>query len=191
MMKIKALICAASLACVSVPAAATGTFFEGGVHVGGDDLVSVTFTSGDTQKVKAGQLLSVAIGGYTDLGQSVQGRLSLGYKVDRVNASNGEIKFSRFPVEMLFMKQYSNWMVGGGLAYHLSPKLTVNTGSVGLSGTATFDNALGYLLAFDYNSNGSFTHDWYVGGRITVIDYKNGYGSVSGNSIGAVIGYLF
>ncbi len=124
-------------------------------------------------------------------GSRLQGRISLGYKVDDINASNGSFKFSRFPLEFLLMDQNSNWLLGGGLAYHLSPKFTADASSIGLSRTDTFDNALGYVLAFDYNSKGHFEHDWYVGGRVTIIDYKNQYGSASGNSIGAVIGYLF
>lgn len=190
-MKAKALICAASLACMSLPAAATGMFFEGGIHVGGDALVNVSFTNGDSQKVKAGQLLSVAIGVHTELADALDGRISLGYKIDEINANNGSFKFTRYPLEFLLMQHNNNWMLGGGVAYHLSPKFTADAGSIGLSGTANFDNALGYVLAFDYNSKGKFDHDWYVGGRVTIIDYKNAYGSASGNSIGAVIGYMY
>jgi len=190
-MKVNALICTASLVCMSMPVVAANLFLEGGVHFGGDSLANVSFTNGDSQKIKAGQLLSVAAGGYMPIGNSLQGRFSLGYKVDRINANNGDIRFSRFPLDFLLMHQINNWMLGGGAAYHLSPKLKADASSVGLSGTATFDNALGYVLAFDYNSKGHFTNDWYVGGRVTVIDYKNQYGSASGNSIGAVVGYLF
>jgi hypothetical protein len=188
MMKIIALICATGLACMSVPAAAANLFFEGGVHVGGDKLATATTSSGPDQNLRAGQLLSMAVGMQTMLAESLQGRVSVGFKFDRITASNGDATFTRVPIEALLMHQSGNFMLGGGIAYHLSPKYKFN---VTPSYTVDFDNAMGLVLGFDYNSKGRFEHDWYVGGRVTLIDYKVSGASVSGNSIGAVIGYMF
>jgi hypothetical protein len=190
-MKITHLLSAGVLLCLSSQASATGLFFEGGIHVGGETMVGVTFTSGDTEKIKAGELLSLAVGVHTELSDTLQGRFSIGYKFDSINAENGDLDFSRVPLEFLVMQRYTYWMLGGGITYHLSPELTADAPSVGLSGTAKFDDSLGFVFAFDYNSNGNFTRDWYVGGRVTLIDYDNQFGSVRGNSLGAVIGFLF
>jgi len=190
-MKTTHLLSAGVLLCLSSQASATGLFFEGGIHVGGETMVGVTFTSGDTEKIKAGELLSLAVGVHTELSDTLQGRFSIGYKFDSINAENGDLDFSRVPLEFLVMQRYTYWMLGGGITYHLSPELTADAPSVGLSGTAKFDDSLGFVFAFDYNSNGNFTRDWYVGGRVTLIDYDNQFGSVRGNSLGAVIGFLF
>jgi hypothetical protein len=188
MIKISTLICAASLVCMSLPATAANLFFEGGVHFGGDKLATAYSSSGPDQNLRAGQLLSMAVGMQTMLADSLQGRVSLGFKIDRITASNGNATFTRVPLEALLMHQSGNFMLGGGIAYHLSPKFDFNATP---STTVNFDDALGLVLGFDYNGKGKFEHDWYVGGRVTLINYKVSGVSISGNSIGAVIGYMF
>lgn len=188
MIKTKILICAATLAFVSIPASATDLFFQGGIHVGGDKLATATSSSGFDQNLRAGQLLSFSVGVHTELNDSLQARVSAGYKLDSIRASNGDANFTRIPIEALLMHKSGNFMLGGGLAYHVSPRFEFN---VSPSYSINFDNALGLVLGFDYNGKGRFEHDWYVGGRMTIIDYKVAGLSVNGNSIGAVIGYLF
>lgn len=185
-MGIKSLVIAASLAGLAMPAAATDMFVEAGIHVGGDELA----TTGDSD-LRAGQLFSLAVGVHTELTDSLQGRASLGYKFDVIDADNGDASIDRFPIEILVMKQSGNFMFGGGLAYHLSPEYEFNAGPSPF--TVEFDDALGFMLAFDYNSKGKFEGDWYVGGRITLIDYESSdlVETVSGNSVGAVIGFMF
>ena len=191
-MKIFHLVGAAVMLCMASRAMATDLFIEGGIHLGGETVATASFTNGDTEKIKAGELLSFAIGFHTELSDSVQGRFSIGYKFDSINAENGDLDFSRVPLEFLVMQRYTYWMLGGGLTYHLSPEFTADVASsVGPSGTVEFDDSLGVVIAFDYNSKGNFDHDWYVGGRVTLIDYDNQFGSVRGNSLGAVIGFLF
>lgn len=183
----KALIAVVCLTCTSMPAIATDMFIEAGIHLGGDTLATASSGNYD-EKLKAGQLLSLAVGIHTELGEAVQGRLSLGYKFDSVSADNGDATFDRFPIEALVMKRSGSFMFGGGLAYHLSPEYEFN---VSPSFTIEFDDAVGLVLAFDYNSKGEFADDWFVGGRITLIDYEAQGITVDGNSIGAVIGFMF
>ncbi len=170
---------------------AAGVYFEGGVHLGGDTLVEVAFTDGSTEKIKAGQLLSLAIGWHMAVTETMNARVSLGYKEDSISAQNGDVTFSRVPLDFLLFTQNGSWMLGGGVTYHQSPKFNADAASIGLLGTAKLDNALGFVLAADYDTHGMFDHSWYIGGRITIIDYENQFGSVSGNSIGVVVGYLF
>jgi hypothetical protein len=190
-MKIIKSFIAVLLVTISTSTFATGLFFEGGLHLGGDTLIEVVLTNGETEKVKAGQLLSLAVGVHTDISDSLQGRLSLGYKFDFITADNGDIEFTRIPIEFLLMQQSGSWMFGGGVSYHLSPKLTADAPVIGLVGTVNLDDALGFVIAFDYNTQGIFESAWYMGGRITIIDYENQFGSVSGNSVGVVFGYLY
>lgn len=181
----KTVVSAVSLLVLSMPVAATDMFVEAGLHLGGDTIASTTAN----QDLKAGQLISLAVGVHSELAASVQGRLSLGYKFDTISANDGDASFSRFPIEALILQQSGNFMLGGGIAYHLSPEFEIN--SPGANGTIEFDDALGFVLAFDYNSKGKFAGDWYVGGRVTLIDYEVSGFSISGNSIGAVVGYMW
>jgi len=50
------------LLCVSCQAAAVGVFVEGGLHSGGDTIVTAVFTDGSTESIKAGDFISGAIG---------------------------------------------------------------------------------------------------------------------------------
>jgi len=186
-MNIKAIIGATGFICFSLPAVAADVFLEGGLHFGGDKLATVS-SSGPDLDLRAGQLLSFAIGGYAELADSLQGRFSLGYKTDSINADNGDATFTRFPVEALIMHQSGKFMLGGGIAYHLSPRFEFTAPP---AFTIDFDNALGFVLAFDYTSGGKFEGNWYLGGRITVIDYEVKGLSVNGNSVGVVAGFMF
>ena len=190
-MKISKLFTAMIIILLSENASAAGLFFEGGIHTGGDTLASVNFTSGQSETIKAGGLLSAAIGTHFDIFDTLQGRISIGYKFDTINASNADLKFSRIPLEFLLLKRIDSWMLGGGITRHLSPKFTVDASALGASGTADFNDSNGIVLAIDYVSHTNTTSQWYLGLRYTGIDYENQYGSVSGNSIGVVIGFLF
>jgi len=190
-MKISHIVVTSVLVMLSQRTLAADIFVEGGIHLGGDTIVEVAFTNGDTEKLKAGELLSLALGVQSDISETLQGRVSIGYKFDSISADNGDLDFTRMPLEVLVMNKGGYWMLGGGIGYHLSPKLKADAISIGLSGTADFDDALGFVLAADYNSKGEFAGDWYLGGRITIIDYENQFGSISGNSVGVVLGYMF
>ncbi len=174
---------------VASQATALGLYFEGGVHVGGDDLVRVSFTDGSSDTLQGGGLLSFAIGLTEQISYNVQGRVSLGYKYDFITADNGTISFSRMPLDFLAMYYKRKWMFGGGLTFHLSPEIKVGVPSQ--PQLPAYDTAYGLVLAFDYNTYGYYQRDWYLGGRITLINYKNPTGTFSGNSVGVVFGYMF
>lgn len=175
---------------VASRASALDVYFEGGVHFGGDDLVQVTYTDGGSDSIQAGRLLSLAIGVTGQISYNVQGRASLGYKYDFIKADNGTVSFSRMPLDMLAMYYKHQWMFGGGLTFHLSPEVEVDV-TPSTAGPPAYDNAYGLVLAFDYNTNGYYQRDWYLGGRVTLINYKNTTGSFRGNSVGVVFGYMF
>ena len=171
-------------------ASALGMYFEGGLHFGGDDLVKVTYTDGSSDSIQAGRLLSLAIGVTEQISYNVQGRVSLGYKYDFIKADNGTVSFSRMPLDILAMYYKHQWMFGGGLTFHLSPEVEVDV-TPSVTGPPAYDTAYGLVLAFDYNTYGYYQRDWYLGGRVTLINYKNPTGSFSGNSVGVVFGYMF
>ena len=175
-----------ALALCSSNVFAADFFVQGGLHFGGDDIVAVTFTNGDTEKIKAGELMSLSVGAGTALSDTVEGRIMLGLKLDIVTAKNADLTFLRYPVEALALYHASEKInIGGGLAYHLNPN--VSGDGVASNVNINFDNAFGLVLTAEYMlSNGG-----YLGIKYTGIDYEINGLKVSGNSIGGILGFRF
>ncbi len=180
-----------SLALLLAGSAQAGDYdmlFQFGVDVGGDELFSATYTNGDTVNIDAGDLLQIGVGTTFQTLPSrfpeLETQLSVGYKFDAANATNGDVDWQRFPVEVLEFYTTPAWRFGGGLTYHLNP--TLKGSGVASSVAVDFDNALGIILEVDYVMGSA-----YIGGRITSIDYttSNTGVSASGNSVGLTFGW--
>jgi hypothetical protein len=165
---------------------AANFFVEGGLHFGGDELAVATLTNGDTEKIKGGQLFSLSAGIAQGFAENIEGRLMLGVKYDSISADNGDIDFIRFPIEVFALYNASDKVnLGGGLSYHLNPSLS--GGGIATGVDADFDNALGFVLVAEYMlKNGG-----YLAIKLTSIDYDVSNVSVSGNSIGGILGFRF
>lgn len=165
---------------------AVDVFLQGGVHFGGDDIITATFTNGDTEKIKGGELLSLSVGLGMDVQENLEARLMAGIKFDTINAENGGVDFYRYPLEALLMyKAAEKVYLGGGLSYHLNPKISAD--GIATGSNIDFDNALGFVIEMDYVlSNGG-----YLGIKFTSIDYEAFGQSASGNSIGGLLGFRF
>lgn len=182
----------ALLLSVSLSSNAADFVLEAGLHAGGDDLVTATFVSGSTQTIEAGGLYNFALGVGFDINEKVTSRITFGIKQDSITASNGNIEFTRYPLDALVFYKTDSWLFGGGITYHTNVKLSGDGLASGLS--ANFDDSMGFILEADYlfgNKKG------YVGGRYTMIDYDTvpsatvNAATVDGNSIGVVVGYRF
>jgi len=121
-----------------------------------------------------------------DLTDSAYIRTLIGWKFDSVQAENGDLSFDRYPLDVMFFHQTGKWSVGGGLTYHMSPKFSGSGVASGLN--INFNDALGFAFEVNHQFN-----KMYLGGKFTVIDYElqNSSISVSGNSLGIVLGFVF
>ena len=161
-----------------------------GLDGGGKTLAKVTFSDGSTQRLSSGGLFTIAAGLlYAPESTPIVVEATYGYKVDDVTASNGQLKFDRWPFELLASYRVDRHRIGGGLARHGSP-----TYKESIDGFATtrvkFDDATGAVIQYAYGDlNGRFY--WDVGLRMTIIEYKGGGQSVSGNSFGALFSLGF
>lgn len=179
-------ICLAPLLLVSVSSHALDIYLQGGLHFGGDDLVIVPFTNGDSQTIKAGELLSLSAGVGFGVAENLESRFMAGFKLDSVDADNGSVDFFRYPLEALLMYKASEKVsIGGGLTYHLNPGISGDGVATGVD--FDYDNALGFVLEFDY----LLSTGGYFGAKLTSIDYEAAGVSVSGNSIGGILGIHF
>jgi hypothetical protein len=168
---------------------AGGLFLEGGIHTGGDDLITVNFSGGGSESIEAGGLISLSAGWISDINEDMEVRTSAGIKFDSVDADNGDLDFTRYPVSLMLFSKGEKVSAGIGATYHLGPKFE----SSGFTGNFTidFDDALGFVAEIDFKLG----EKAYLGLLATVIDYEvsNAFGSatVDGNSVGLVIGLRF
>lgn len=168
---------------------ASNLLLEAGLHIGGDELATVNFIGGDSQSMEAGGMISFAAGLKSDVGESLELRTTIGIKFDSITASNGELDFTRYPVNAMLFTKGETFSIGIGATYHLNPEFKAS----GFTGdfTASFENALGFIAEVDY----ALSEKAYLGLKFTSIDYEiNGPFSsteFNGNSIGVVIGISF
>lgn len=124
--------------------------FGAGLTTGGDTLASVVFTDGSSQDIKAGGLVHLFGGVEFRASQQVTMQVNIGYQVDDTGgASNGSLRFSRYPVEALVHYQLNpNFRLGGGVRFVNNPKVA---GSGVLSGiNLEFDNTTGVVVEGEY-----------------------------------------
>lgn len=143
-----------------------------GYDFGGEKLVHVEYTDGDTADIKTNQGFRFGAGTvYVNEAGNFETELSVSYKVDRANGSNGHVAMSRFPVDWLAFYRAKQVRIGAGLTYHLSPKLTGS--GVAENIEAKFKNALGLIVQADFiGTKKSQQSGPFLGFRYTFLTYK-------------------
>ena len=160
-----------------------------GLMDGGDKLATVKYRHSDDVDINAGGLVLLGVGVNQEFGNNWELQATLNYLGAGADARNGEVSFSRWPIEVLGFYHVGNHRFGGGLTYHVNPKFDVDF-DYGPDETVNFDDALGAVLEYDY----FFMPQLSLGVRGTVINYKSSDvdGTINGNSIGVVVsGYFF
>jgi hypothetical protein len=159
--------------------------FVAGYDTGGDKIVTVTFTNGETDSLRANEGFYVG-GGISVLNDSkdieFQGTLSIKYS--SISANNGDVSFTRYPLDLLAFYRTQNFRVGGGLTYVISPKVS-GSGAAG-NINATLDNAAGVVVQGDY-----LLGRVAIGLRYTGLDYKVAGTTVKSNGVGVTFGFTF
>src|SRR5258706_15244744 len=76
--------------------------YKAGLDTGGDTLVTVIFTNGDRQNIKANNGLFFD-GGVSILNDAkdIETEIALTYKIGSITASNGAVTWSRWPIDAL------------------------------------------------------------------------------------------
>lgn len=171
-----------------VPSSAPLSFVAGmGLSVGGDDLATARYTNGSSVDIKAGSGVYFTGGANYRFNPefSVQGTVN--FHVDDTNASNGNIKFQRFPVELLGYYHLNNaWRVGGGVRYVSGAKLSSSGVASGLN--IEFDNTTSGVLEAEYFFNPK------LGMKLRYVNetFKaRGYRDVKANHVGISANYYF
>lgn len=182
----RACVCAAVLAgAVSEAGASDSSFhFKVGYDTGGDTLITAIFAGGDTENIKANR--GLFFGGGVSLvndTKDLEAEISLSYKFDTITASNGDITWSRLPIDGLVFYRFPSVRLGGGLTYHLNPQLDGSGAAGGLN--VDFKNAFGFIVQADWR----ITDKLNLGLRYTLLEYETSVGGITADSNG--IGLVF
>jgi len=154
---------------------------KAGFDFGGDEIA--TTTAGGS--LNFNELLYFG-GGASILTDSkdIELELTLSLKYGNLSAGDGSASFTRFPLEALVFYRLPQFRVGGGLTYHLNPKLSGDGAASALDGIK-FDNAAGLVLQGDYLVSPKMA----VGLRYTSLDYKEKVTGTTAKSSG--VGFTF
>jgi len=162
-----ALVIAAAVPAIS-DAVEVRPVFRSGLEFGGDNLVKVNTTGGSGSKsIDAND--GVSVGGGASIAtdsKDIEAEVALSYKFAGIKATNGDIDWTVLPLDALVFYRLPKFRLGGGLTYHMSPKLK-GSGVVS-SLNATYKDALGVVLQADYR----FTQKIALGLRYTNVNYK-------------------
>ena len=128
-------------------------------------MAEVYFTNGSTQSVRAGQGISVAVGGEFQVPSVEKLRLrgTVGYKYVTTAADNAHIRLTRVPVQLT-----ANWLLteqlraGAGVALHRGIQFTAD----GIGEDITFAGAAGPVFELAYRG---------VGLQYTAMTYTDQY----------------
>ncbi len=158
-----------------------------GIDGGGDTLLSLQFTNGDSSSIKAGGgvFFEIGYGTITPLQDNpkLQTEVSFGYKVDSEDATNGEVEFRRLSVNLNQMMKLEKFRLGGGITYHFDNKLKTSGGFF-TGGSVEFDESLGFNLLAEYLVSDKAV----LGLRATFIDYEVSGATLDANSVGLYLG---
>ncbi len=197
--RVHVIVAALAAACLALSAAparaqAGGASDSGSVRPvigasvtgGGDTLVTVQFTDGSSQKIRSGSLLQLFGGIEVDLG-SVVAQATIGYHVDDTNASNGSVKFARYPLELLGLwKAGDDWRVGAGLRKALNARVTSSGAARSSIGGTEFDSELGVIVQVERQFGPGLVFGRFVSEKYTV-----GREKVDANHLGLGVAYRF
>jgi len=187
---LKAVLGSVLMVIAAVPlaslAAEVRPVFKAGYDTGGDTIVTAVFTNGSTKSIKANE--GIYFGGGASFlldSKDIEIETTLSIKYTSITASNGDVTWTRFPLEALVFYRAPKFRVGGGLTYHLSPKLSGSGVAGGLN--VNVDDALGVVLQGDW----LITQKISVGLRYTNLSYKANGVKANSDGVGVIFGMRF
>jgi Outer membrane protein beta-barrel domain len=160
-----------------------------GFTFGGDKLYTADFTDGSSDTVRAGGIFTLYGGVELRATDALAVQATVGYHGDSTRAaSNGSIRFGRYPVDVLALYSVTDKVrLGGGVEFVNNPKLS-GSGVVG-DFTLRFNNTTGVVLEGEY----LFTPKFGMKARAASIKYKaDGVSDkIDGSYGGLMLNYYF
>ncbi|MDO6705397.1 outer membrane beta-barrel protein [Photobacterium sp. 1_MG-2023] len=166
-----------------------------GYDIGGDTMTTAYYTDGSSTKVKSAEGLSLFGGIDYFLQDSLKLRGTIGYKFSSASASNGEMTFSRIPVDLLLLRGYQRHQIGAGATYHTGVEFECDVSGYygGCDGTVDFKDSFGFLVHYEYRVPLENNNAFVIGARYTHIDYevKDFDVEFDGSGFGVNLGFTF
>jgi hypothetical protein len=157
---------------------------DAGIAAGGDKLETVVFNNGDTRDIYAGDGLLADFGVQHNFAYSNWSlKATVGFDYRGVNASNANISFTRYPLDLIALYNVGSQHFGFGLTEHLSPELDND----GLAPNVNFNSAAGVILQYQY----SMITVRATGIHYTVSGNCPGNCSVNGGNLGVFFTVVF
>lgn len=98
-----------------------------GVTFGGKTIEKGTYSDGESWRISSGGLIHFYAGAEFAINNDFALQATLGYHFDRVNGSNGNVRFTRMPLDFTGLYKVSPQVrLGGGIQHVSAPKLAVN-----------------------------------------------------------------
>ena len=170
-----------------------------GFTAGGDRLATARFREYDywyggydyeDRSVRAGQLFQLHAGVEWRVAPAVTMQATIGYHTDSVDARNGDIDFTRYPLELLAHFQFApQWRAGGGLRYTLNPRLS--GGGVARDVDIKFKRSLGPVVEVEFLPSNIKWLGVKLRGVIERYKPRDGGESANGNHFGLFANFYF
>lgn len=158
-----------------------------GLSGGGDKLASARYTDGSTINLHGGGLIYLTAGVDYHVVPEFALQATVNYHVDQANAKNGDLRFERFPVELIgYYQPDPMWRVGGGVRYTSGAKLRSSGAASGLD--AKFDNTTSAVVEGEYFVNSK------LGIKLRYVNETlktRGYQDVDGSHVGLSANFYF
>lgn len=159
-----------------------------GATGGGDRLATARYNYSDDRNVRAGELLQIHGGIDWRVAPRVTMQAVVGFHTDGVDAWNGSVYFTRYPLELLAHYAVApGWRIGGGLRYVINPRLDGDGAARDIR--VDYDNAFGPVIEAEF-----FPIQWLglkLRGAFEQYKARDGSGSKSGNHVGFFATFYF
>jgi len=196
--------CAAALLFLALPLRAADLRFVGsfGLELHGGDFAAIDPPDYTQASTSGGSYIRAGFELTNDDEKKFGTQMTLGYKTSyvpyvseiasipsRAFGADHEARFERYPVELLELYEFKkDWRLGGGITYHVSPRLycvEYETGGCATSYSVHYHNALGSVVQLEVLAGTGF----FFAMRYTFIRYRNGGNGVSGDGAGFLLGF--
>jgi hypothetical protein len=160
-----------------------------GLTFGGETLATVPFSDGSIEKIQSGGLLAIYGGAEFRIGDQLSLQTTIGYHVDDTKAaSNGGLRFSRYPIDIVAL-------------YGAADKVRLGLGLQHVSGPKLAGSGVASNIAIDFESStgviveGEYLFSPNVGLKARAVTHtfkaKGGSADIDGNHFGLMLKYYF
>lgn len=169
-------------------------FYMGmGYDIGGPKLIEATLSDGSHPSIRSnGGLFLEAGGDFLPIaGGLLHTRATIGLKFKMINASDGDITYMAFPLDVVEFLNFYPLRLGAGITLQLGPKISGS--GVASAIDVPLENSLGLAIQAEYEFGGGGRGSGFVIGPRYLVQKlrpKAGGDAVSANTLGFYLAYL-